>query len=66
MVKERNKIELTSQIELGSNGLKISTLEQNIDNEQQIYTSNYFKEDCISSSDTLQMILVRILETDYL
>ena len=35
-------------------GLNISTLESNLDNEQQIHTSNDFMEDCISSSDTLK------------
>ena len=54
MVKEKNKIEHYSKIELGSNGLNISTLDPNLDNEQQIHTSNDFKEDCISSSDTLK------------
>ena len=33
-------------------GLNISTLEPNLDNEQQIHTSNDFMEDCISLSDT--------------
>ena len=33
MVNEKNKIELTRKIEVGSNGLNISTLELNLDNE---------------------------------
>ena len=33
-------------------GLNISTLEPNLDNEQQIHTSNDFMEDCLSSSVT--------------
>ena len=59
MVKEKNKIELSSKIELGSNGLDISTLEPNLDNKQQIYTSNNFMEEFISSSDTLKNDLGR-------
>ena len=54
MVKEKNKIELSSKFELGSNGLDISTLEPNLDNKQQIFTSNNFMEEFISSSDTLK------------
>ena len=54
MVKENSEIKLTSKIELWSKELNISTLEPNLDNEQYVHTSNDFKNDCISSNDTLK------------